>query len=151
LRSSPGEETGVDDEVSGMLFHAACGKYDRGDTGASMPATKRGSGLGDRRHRLRSRARRGRCRIEHSPLLPVSRQPLRPGGDAACCDSGFCSGSCSLSPPCPPCCFRRSRPGIARRITVLWLRTPADKQPSSEHRRVLLAGVSRQSSATGVD
>jgi hypothetical protein len=44
LRSSLGEETGVEDEDSGMLLHAACGKQDRGDSGASMPETKRGSG-----------------------------------------------------------------------------------------------------------
>jgi hypothetical protein len=50
LRSSLGEETGVEDEDSGMLLHAACGKQDRGDSGASMPETKRGSGLGDRSH-----------------------------------------------------------------------------------------------------
>ena len=50
LRSSLGEETGVEDEDSGMLLHAACGKQDRGDSGASMPVTKRGSGLGDRSH-----------------------------------------------------------------------------------------------------
>jgi hypothetical protein len=50
LRSSLGEETGVEDEDSGILLHAACGKQDRGDSGASMPETKRGSGLGDRSH-----------------------------------------------------------------------------------------------------
>jgi hypothetical protein len=31
-----------------MLSNAACGKQDRDDNGASMPETKRGSGLGDR-------------------------------------------------------------------------------------------------------
>jgi hypothetical protein len=50
FRSSLGEETGVEDEDSGMLLHAARGKQDRGDSGASMPVTKRGSGLGDRSH-----------------------------------------------------------------------------------------------------
>ena len=33
-----------------MLRDAACGKQDRGQTGASMPDWKRGSGLGDRLH-----------------------------------------------------------------------------------------------------
>jgi len=50
FRSSLGEETGVEVEDSGMLLSAACGKQDRGDNGASMPETKRGSGLGDRSH-----------------------------------------------------------------------------------------------------
>jgi hypothetical protein len=50
FRSSLGEETGVEDKGSGMLLHAAHGKQDRGDNGASMPVTKRGSGLGDRSH-----------------------------------------------------------------------------------------------------
>jgi len=50
FRSSLGEETGVEVEDSGMLLNAACGKQDRGDNGASMPETKRGSGLGDRSH-----------------------------------------------------------------------------------------------------
>jgi len=43
-------ETGIEHVDSGMLRDAACGKQDRGQTGASMPDWKRGSGLGDRLH-----------------------------------------------------------------------------------------------------
>ena len=43
-------ETGIEHVESGMLRDAACGKQDRGQTGASMPDWKRGSGLGDRSH-----------------------------------------------------------------------------------------------------
>jgi hypothetical protein len=43
-------ETGIKHVDSGILGAAAFGKQDRGQDGASMPDSERGSGLGDRSH-----------------------------------------------------------------------------------------------------
>jgi hypothetical protein len=70
-------ETGTEHVDSGMLRGAACGKQDRGQTGASMPDWKRGSGLGDRLHALRTNRVRRPSRSGSRPPQPPRIAPRR--------------------------------------------------------------------------